>query len=261
MDVILLCAGFGTRLQPLTRHTPKALLPLGDKPVLDYVAERVAEMPGISGLHLVANARFVSQFYQWHERWRPRLEARRIPFYLHSDGSTDEAKRLGSVGDLAFALQSFQPAGPILVMAGDAVYRFSLRTIAEEFLASGENRVLAIRERSWQVRQRYPVLQLGADDRVERILEAPEQPPSELICPRVYFLQHRALGYVQPYLNADGRPRDSLAAFMDYVAQQEPVRAVRVKTSRGWLDLETRYSYDKARELLGGAAPAEKTKE
>ncbi|MGW8187419.1 MAG: sugar phosphate nucleotidyltransferase, partial [Desulfobacterales bacterium] len=41
MMAILLCAGFATRLYPLTRDFPKALLPVAGRPVIDYLVEQV----------------------------------------------------------------------------------------------------------------------------------------------------------------------------------------------------------------------------
>ena len=43
ITVVLLAAGYATRLYPLTKDRPKALLPLGRGVILDAVMERVAE--------------------------------------------------------------------------------------------------------------------------------------------------------------------------------------------------------------------------
>ena len=42
MKAVLLCAGFGTRLHPLTRDVPKPLLPVAGKPMVEYLVDQLA---------------------------------------------------------------------------------------------------------------------------------------------------------------------------------------------------------------------------
>ncbi len=67
MNAVLLCAGFATRMYPLTRDFPKPLLPVAGRPVLDYLLDQVAECAGISAVHLVSNARFHDHFCRWRD--------------------------------------------------------------------------------------------------------------------------------------------------------------------------------------------------
>lgn len=55
---MVLCAGFGTRLRPLTDELPKPLVPLGDRPLLLHIAERLARA-GVSELVLNLHHRSV----------------------------------------------------------------------------------------------------------------------------------------------------------------------------------------------------------
>lgn len=249
MNAILLCAGFGTRLYPMTKNTPKGLLEVAGKPILDYQMPQLLGLPELDAIHLVTNARFVSQFYAWAEKWRVEMESRNVVLHLHNDGSLDEEQRLGSVGDLAFVLRHLDRTQPVVITAGDNIYRFSLRPIAENFLESDDNLVLALYEQSYQVRQRYAVIEFGRDDMVARLHDQPETPPTEWVCPSLYFLRPEALSRVEPYL-ASGGHDDSFPDFMDHVIQNESVRAVRKSDSRMWLDVETRYMFKKANEVL-----------
>ena len=64
MRCIILCAGFATRLYPLTRTVPKHLLPVAGRPVLDYVVERLGAI-GIDQGVLVTNRTFLESFQRW----------------------------------------------------------------------------------------------------------------------------------------------------------------------------------------------------
>jgi len=44
MKVLFLCAGYATRLYPLTLNKPKPLLPVGGRPILDYLLEKVKKI-------------------------------------------------------------------------------------------------------------------------------------------------------------------------------------------------------------------------
>jgi MurNAc alpha-1-phosphate uridylyltransferase len=54
VKAVILAAGKGTRLWPLTEHTPKPLLPVGGRPLLEWMIQRVKEA-GIEDVLLVTN--------------------------------------------------------------------------------------------------------------------------------------------------------------------------------------------------------------
>ena len=248
MIAIMLCAGYGTRLHPMTRHLPKGLLEVGGNPILDYQMPQLLELPELESIHLVTNGHYTSHFYRWLEGWRPEIGRRGISMHIHNDGSLEEENRLGAVGDLAFVCRhtGLQRA---VITAGDTIYRFPLSPIAQEFLNENVNLILALREPSYQVRQRYAVIEFGDGDRVARLHDRPESPPTEWVCPTLYFLQPEVLGRLNAYLEQGG-DSDSMPAFLDFVMTDEPIRAVRKPDARVWLDVETRYMFNKANEIL-----------
>ncbi|NIP59906.1 MAG: NTP transferase domain-containing protein, partial [Gemmatimonadetes bacterium] len=103
MKGIILAAGFGTRLYPLTRDRAKALLPVGGRPVVERVLERLLDAPAIDDVVVVINGRFEEEFRLWHSgvpfAWRLRTR-------LVCDGVTEPEDRLGAVGDLRLALEA-----------------------------------------------------------------------------------------------------------------------------------------------------------
>lgn len=65
MNVIVLAAGYGTRLGDLERDCPKGLLQLGEMCLLDRLLMGLTEIPGPIGLYLVTNRRFLPAFREW----------------------------------------------------------------------------------------------------------------------------------------------------------------------------------------------------
>ena len=65
MKAIILAAGYATRLYPLTLNKPKALLPIADKPILDYIVDEIETIEEIDDLVIVSNHKFYPNFAKW----------------------------------------------------------------------------------------------------------------------------------------------------------------------------------------------------
>ena len=65
MMAVILCAGFATRMYPLTRDFPKPLLPVADRPVINYLLDQLIEIPQLHAVHIVSNDRFITHFEKW----------------------------------------------------------------------------------------------------------------------------------------------------------------------------------------------------
>ena len=62
MDVLILGAGYGTRLYPLTQNTPKPLLRVAGKPVVEWSLEKLKKIPDIERIFLVTNQKFLPNY-------------------------------------------------------------------------------------------------------------------------------------------------------------------------------------------------------
>jgi mannose-1-phosphate guanylyltransferase len=107
---MVLCAGFGTRLRPLTDERPKPLLPIGDRTLLEHVLDRF-ERAGV--LPVVVNAHHLSRFFkEFTDGWA------RISHVV------DEVEIRGTAGGVAGARGLFA-GGPVLVANGDLIVPIS----------------------------------------------------------------------------------------------------------------------------------------
>src|SRR5476651_1223519 len=70
MKVIILAAGYATRLYPLTLTQPKPLLPVAGKPMVEHVLDNLAPIPGIDRVYVVTNAKFAGHFKTWSDNYR-----------------------------------------------------------------------------------------------------------------------------------------------------------------------------------------------
>ena len=248
MMSILLCAGFATRLYPLTRDFPKALLPVAGRPVIDYLVEQVSGLPEIDEIHIVANAKYFDRFSHWSRRWRHRLSERHLAIRLHNDGVTTEGARLGACMDLRFVLRRIGRADGYLVSAGDNIYLFDIADAWRRFLRSNRHCIVALAEGDSEALRNTGVPVFGDGGRVVGVLEKPERPPPGWFCPPLYFLRPTARKILESFLSAG--PVDALGHFIDYLCRREPVRAIKIDARR--LDIGNAESYHRADRLLRG---------
>ena len=249
MNAVLLCAGFATRMYPLTRDFPKPLLPVAGRPVLDYLLDQVAECVGISAVHLVSNARFYDHFCRWRDDHLAQGTYGAMEIEVYDDGARDNEHRLGASADLALALQMIGAPDKILVSGGDNIYRFDLAPLWRNFLRGQEHRIVALAEQQQDKLRRTGVLDFADDERVERLHEKPEKPPSNWVCPPLYFFQPSVWEELQNFLSTSAR-HDAPGHFIDYLCRHSQVKGFRLDGRR--LDIGSIKTYRQAEEELGG---------
>ncbi len=247
MIAILLCAGFGTRMYPLTKKRAKPLLPVAGRPLIDYLLDQFLGFPGLTAVHLVTNSRFWGQFEAWRREVEPVFKASGIRLLLHDDGAKHNEGRLGANGDLAFVLDRIEMPDGVLVAGGDNILRFELRPAWEAFRHGGRNLVLALAEQSEEKLRRSGVLVLDVNDRVIAFSEKPAEPLTRWLCPPFYFLNRAALAAARPFLGARQTP-DAMGTLIRYLIDKVPIYAFKIEGDR--LDVGSLDAYLKADEIL-----------
>jgi len=224
VKALILAAGYATRLRPLTDSMPKMLLPLAERPLLDFLLDRLREVE-LDEIQLVTNARFADAFRDWAPKDVTVLD----------DGTTSNEDRLGAIGDIAFALERGRLAGDdLLVVAGDNLIGYSLADLVDFWRAKGGS-ALAVREvadRGLMIQ--YGVVELDADDRVIGLEEKPAQPKSNLAATASYVYRADHIALLPSYLD-EGNPPDAPGNFTAWLHTREPVYGYRV--SGEWHDI------------------------
>jgi glucose-1-phosphate thymidylyltransferase len=243
VKVVLLCAGYATRMYPLTRDFPKALLDVADAPILSHLLSRALTVPGVDEVVVVSNHRFAALFEDW-----AASAGRRVPIRVLDDGSTEESNRLGALGDLAFALRQVPLEGhDALIAAGDNLVLFDLAGQGRSF---AERRAPQLAVRAAPVdaaRSRYGEVQIDAAHRVVRFREKPPDPQGELAATGIYFFTASTWPLLEQYL-AEGGNRDAPGHFIAWLVAQTPVYAEKIDGP--WYDIGDLESLKRARMEL-----------
>src|SRR3984957_18361422 len=117
MKVIILAAGYATRLYPLTLTQPKPLLPVAGKPMVEFVLDNLAPISGIDRVYVVTNAKFAGHFQKWADHYKATKS--KFDFTIVKDGSTDDPNKLGAIGDINYVIDKEKVDDDIIIVAGD----------------------------------------------------------------------------------------------------------------------------------------------
>lgn len=247
MISVLLCAGFATRMYPLTKDFPKPLLPVADKPVIDYFMDQILQLPDINSVHIVTNSKFYKFFERWLQELSPSISVRNLDIYLHNDGSTAPENRRGVIADLQFVFQNISTPAKTLVSAGDNIYRFRIEPLWRQFLSYNRHYTLALPELDKLKLQRTGVPVLGKNNKVMRLHEKKRLPPFNWFCPPLYFFQASVWPRLNEFIKISA-DCDELGTFIDFLCQKENVMAFKLNKSR--LDIGDMGTYLEADDIL-----------
>ena len=246
MKVIVLAAGYATRLYPLTRNQPKPLLDVGGKPMLTWLLDKVAELDDVSEIVVVTNGRFHEQF----ESWRGSVDSA-IPIRLLNDGSTGDENKLGAIADMNLAMRETGGDEDWLVVAADNLFDFDLVPYQREFTRRRRALLLLREMEDVSVMGRYNDVKVDAEGHVTFFQEKPPNPTTNVAAICLYFLPAGTEKKVSRYLAADGNP-DAPGYFIQWLVEQGGVDAVPFEGT--WYDIGNLETLEQARARFGATA-------
>jgi glucose-1-phosphate thymidylyltransferase len=223
LKALILAAGYATRLRPLTDTLPKQLLPVGGRPMVDWILDRIAETSA-DEVHLVTNARFAPDFEQWAADKDVRV---------HNDGTTSNDDRLGAIGDIDFVGLD----DDLLAIAGDNLFDFSLADYESYWRAKGGSCVAVHDVRDRELAKKYGIVDVNEEDRITNFVEKPAEPPTTLCATATYLYMREHAGLIPTYL-AEGNPPDQPGNFIAWLHRRAPVYAYRFEGE--WYDIGDR---------------------
>lgn len=192
IKALILAAGYATRLYPLTEDTPKQLLEVAGKPIIEHIMAHLEEMEEITEILIVTNHRYHHQFRIWlnHFEFPKKIK-------LINDGTINNDDRLGAVGDINFVLKEEEIDGNLLVIAGDNLFGFSLQNFVDFFQEQKKSVVAFYNMKDLdKVRGKYGVGVLEGSN-VVGFEEKPLNPSSALASTACYVFTKEDLSVVE----------------------------------------------------------------
>lgn len=221
MKALILAAGYATRLYPLTKDTPKPLLKLGDRTILDHITEQLEQIEEIEKIYIVTNNKFYSHFIDW---FVPKVKANLGHKYkLINDGSNTVEDRIGAIGDIYLTIEKEEINNDFIIIAGDNLFDFDIN----QFITFAQSRkpyhsMCLYQSTNNLDLKRFGLAQLNGNSEISDFDEKPESPKSNLIGTCIYFFPKEKLNLISEYLNA-GHHRDTPGSYISWLIQKDRV--------------------------------------
>ena len=243
MKLVVLAAGYATRLYPLTLDRPKPLLEVAGRPLLDHLLDRVLEIGDIDETIVVTNQKFAPAFEEWARE--------RQGVTVVNDGTTSEADRLGAIGDIGFVLDARGIDDDVVVVAGDNLFGSEitdfgrrLREVAAPVLAVYDIGDIA-------EMPKYNQVQADAGGRITFFEEKPKDAATTLAGIALYYYPRETLPLIRTYLAEANNP-DQPGRLIEWLYSRIPVYTWLVPGA--WYDIGSHESLAEADAVFSRSA-------
>jgi glucose-1-phosphate thymidylyltransferase len=245
MKLIILGAGYATRLYPLTLNQPKPLLAVAGKPMIEHVLDNLAPIEEIDHVYVVTNAKFAGHFQSWADDYRARHP--RADFTVVNDQSTDDSNKLGAIGDLHLVLTREQIEDDIVVVAGDNLFSHGLSAFGE-FCREKNAPVLAVYDvGDLEEIKKYNAIEVDAGGRITFFEEKPKEPKSTLTGIALYYYPAASLALIRQYM-AEGNNPDQPGRLVQWMYQRTPFFTWKVPGL--WYDVGSKETLEEANRIF-----------
>ncbi|MBQ4527957.1 MAG: nucleotidyltransferase family protein [Clostridia bacterium] len=242
MKAIILAAGYATRLYPLTLNRPKALLTIGNKPIIDYIADQIETIEAINELIIISNDKFFSDFCEWKSSRKNNVQ-----ITILNDGTTDDSNKLGAIGDIEFAIETLDIDDEILIIAGDNIFTFMLKDFYNEYKTKNADMILVKEINNINELRRMANVSLNENHKVINMEEKPQMPKSNIAAFASYIYKKETIPLIKKYLDEGNNP-DAPGFFPSWLYKRKDVYAYAF--SGECYDIGTPESYNEVNRIF-----------
>lgn len=224
VDAVLMAGGKGERLRPLTEKTPKPLLPVGDKAIIDHNIDRLISY-GVKHINVTVN--YLKEQIEEHFL-EPRGEVK--------VDTVREPKYLGTIGSIRFVKEFHNDT--ILVMNSDLFTNINYEDFYLHF--KEHDAVMSVAAVPYTVSVPYGIFDLDGRD-IQGLIEKPTY--NYYANAGIYLIKRSAL---------DEIPEDTFFNATDLIEKliAENKKVIRFPLNGTWIDIGNPQEYQKAKELV-----------
>ena len=245
MNVLILAAGYATRLYPLTLNKAKPLLTVAGKPMIEWVLDNLAPVPDLESVYVVTNNKFAADFQAWADEYVKRQP--KLRFKIINDGSTNDSDKLGAIGDINLVVSRENLASSdLVVVAGDNLFSESLESFASE--AQKHPAAIATYDvGDLEAIKKYNNIETDAEGRVTHFEEKPQHPSNTITGIALYYYSKAVVPMFGKYI-AEGNNPDQPGRFVQWLYKLESVYAHQIGGT--WYDIGSKETLEEANQIF-----------
>lgn len=224
IDAVLMAGGKGERLRPLTEKTPKPLLPVGDKCIIDHNVDRLISY-GVK--HISVTVNYLKE--QIEEHYSTPRNGIKV-------NTCREPKYLGTIGSIKFVETFYNDS--VLVMNSDLFTNIDYEDFYLHFKQHDAD--MSVAAVPYDVSIPYGILDLDGRD-IKGLLEKPKY--NYYANAGIYLIKKSALAEI---------PEDTFFNATDLIEKliSENKKVVRYPLNGTWIDIGNPQEYQKAKDLV-----------
>lgn len=246
MNILILAAGYATRLYPLTLNKAKPLLEVAGKPMINWVLDNLSPIPDIDTVYVVTNNKFAKDFQDWADNYRKSQP--KLSFKIINDGSMDDSDKLGAIGDIHHVLNKENAFDKdLLVVAGDNLFNKPVAAFAAH--AKNHPATLALYDvKDLEAIKKYNNITVDDSGRIIHFEEKPANPTSTLTGIALYYYRADTLPLINTYVE-EGNNTDQPGRLIQWLYPQVEVNTWTVPGI--WFDIGSKETLVEANEVFG----------
>ena len=242
MKCLILAAGYATRLYPLTENFPKPLLPVQDKPILDWLIDDMDTLGEIDEYVVISNHKFAHHFDAWAKTKTQKVT-------VVDDGTSSNETRLGAVKDIQYAIDKLGLDDDMLVIAGDNLLDFSLTKFIQYAKEKDTSCIMRFYEPSEKKLVKCGVVTIDENDKILEMTEKSLTPATHWCCPPFYYYTKEDAKLVQKGIDS-GCGVDAPGSYIAWLCKQTTVHAMEMPGKR--YDIGNLESYENVQKEYKG---------
>jgi glucose-1-phosphate thymidylyltransferase len=249
MNVLILAAGYATRLYPLTLNKAKPLLEVAGKPMIEWVLDNLEPVPDLETIYIVTNNKFAQDFQNWAASYHNRHP--KMTFKIINDGSTSDSDKLGAIGDINFVTSREALADrDLIVVAGDNLFSEPLTEFVES--ARGSKATLATYDvGDLEAIKKYSNITVDRGGFITHFEEKPDKPQNTLAGIALYYYSRETIPLFATYSAAGNNP-DQPGRFIQWLYRRTPVKTHLIKGT--WFDIGSKETLIEASQIFAQVA-------